>query len=1138
MTQLSPNALTVLTKRYLLRDSSTGLVIETPSDMFRRVAHHVAQAELNYGTQTDVDYWEEQFFQIMSDLEFLPNTPTLINAGKNNMCLSACFSLPVFDSMESIMDTAKLSAMVQKSGGGCGFNLSNLRPEGDVVGTTGGASCFEAGTHILTSRGLIEIQEIIPGRDKAILPDGSSHLITHLHPNDIQSVYKITLADGRTISSTISHNFFGFTSEGELSKYEVGNMINSGVDPVLAIVNVPIDEELSKDCTLHFSSKRKFLRNKNISLTIDENMAWLIGLIDGDGYINRSNRRNFVRITCNFKEQKVVEKTKSICLKCGISPRIQHQEHYGRTNIIIGSSVFVEALDSIGLLKDKSANVFIPKFIKESPISIRLAYIAGFFDSDGSNSCGRVTFKTTSNKMAEDLICLLSSVGIPSTLRHHLPSNGNKLTHRIEVIGSLGRDKFVKSVGKFIVKTNFSNTLDITRGRNLGVSFNALKAFITDPKERARLSKYVMPYNATYTSRGTLEYLYNECTNSSNKEAIYVTMNLYSVPISDIEYIGERLVFDITVENQHKYIANGILVSNSGPVSFMKIYDTVTDVVKQGATRRGANSGIMEISHPDIVQFIQCKDDGKAFQNFNISVAITDKFMDAVKNKSNFDLVNPRTGKVVKSISAEKLFDLIAEHAWKTGDPGVCFIDTVNKFNSTPHLGRITGWNPCLEQPLFDYESCTLGSINLNHYVSDSKILWDKLKSSIQTAVQFLDDVIDTNNFPDQRIAEATLKTRKIGLGIMGFADLLIKLGISYNSSNALLIAEHLMSFIDTEAAKASEALADKRGPYPAWVSCNGSLPIRNANRTTIAPTGSISIIADASGGIEPLYALFFTKNVMDGTKLVEVNQSFYQYMLDKGYSDTEIKNLSNNGYKPDPLFATAHDISPLQHVAMQAAFQKYTNSAISKTVNLPNSATVDDIKKVYMSAYDLGTKGITVYRDGSKENQVLSTKTEQSKEAVVTAPRKRLQRVQGYTEKIDTGCGHMYVTVNVDSHGPCEVFVHLGKSGACACAQLEAICRMISLSLRSGVDVTEVIEQLKGIRCPSPFWDGSHATLSCSDAIAKVLLKDLDETETKKVESKTSQGNIGGQCIDCGNILVFQEGCYSCHSCGYTKCG
>jgi len=603
----------------------------------------------------------------------------------------------------------------------------------------------------------------------------------------------------------------------------------------------------------------------------------------------------------------------------------------------------------------------------------------------------------------------------------------------------------------------------------------------------------------------------------------------------------------------------------SGPVSFMRTFDVTTDVIKQGGMRRGANMAILNVEHPDILKFIVAKEDPEALTNFNLSVAVTDKFMKAVGKGTDYNLVNPRTGEVTDKLNAKEVFNKIVDMAWRTGDPGIVFIDEINRHNPTPKLGKIESTNPCGEQPLLPFESCNLGSINLSKMVADKDgqpyIDHDKLSQTVKLAVRFLDNVIEVNQFPLPEITEIAKTTRKIGLGVMGFADMLIQLGIPYDSEQGLVMAEEIAHFISEEADKTSIELAQERGVFPAFQESIYDMPdgprFRNASRTTIAPTGSLSIIANCSSGIEPLFALSYIRHILEGEEFIEVNPYFEETAKKGGfYSPDLMKQLAEGKRLKDieevpedikMLFVTAHDISPEWHVKMQAAFQKFTDSAVSKTVNFPHEATPDDVTKVYMLAYQEGLKGITIYRDRSRDSQVLTVGEGVKKIEGKLAPRKRPKVTTGVTERVNTGCGYIYVTVNFDNRGISEVFSTLGKAGGCAAAQLEAISRLTSLALRSGIDIDSIVKQLRGIRCPSIAWEQGHAILSCADAIASVLEKyfrEKTETNEKSTNPNTSSQNPemvkswAGQCPDCGGPLIYQEGCNICLACGFTKCG
>ncbi|HYT84281.1 MAG TPA: vitamin B12-dependent ribonucleotide reductase [Gemmatimonadales bacterium] len=683
----------------------------------------------------------------------------------------------------------------------------------------------------------------------------------------------------------------------------------------------------------------------------------------------------------------------------------------------------------------------------------------------------------------------------------------------------------------------------------------------------------------------------------------------------------------------------------SGPVSFMKLYDASTDVVKQGGTRRGANMGILRVDHPDVLEFIACKDDLTQVTNFNISVAVTDAFMAALEAGTAYDLIHPRTGKVVGQLDAGEVFRRIVHGAWKTGEPGVFFIDRANHYNPVPRLGSYEATNPCGEQPLLSYDVCNLGSINVGLFVKDGAVDWDRLRTAVHLCTHFLDNVIDANKYPLEEIDDLAKRIRRIGLGIMGWADLLVRLGIPYNAEEAVALGRRLMEFIDEEAKVASEKLAEQRGVFAEW---EGSIwgpdatcardargerirpmrRLRNCNLTTVAPTGTISIIAGCSSGIEPLFAVAFMRN-QAGALMPDVNEEFIAIARREGwYSDALMQQIAEAGHihfdavpaKWQRVFVTAHDVMPEWHIQMQAAFQAFTDSAISKTCNFSNDATEDYVEQIYRYAYQLGCKGVTVYRDGAREMQVLSTGSTAKKvqeqagqggggggggslaealgriaeletELARTraqlhdveaenlqrrAKRSRPDLLKGSTRRVETPLGTMYVTITEDDKGqPFEVFISLGKAGGALMADVEAVGRLISLALRSGIPLKEIYRQLRGISSDRAVGLGPNKVLSVPDAIGIAFEKWMQDKQGVQQDllgappppAPAALGGLPpavasrdvvagpagdaalrvvrgpdqdflGACPDCGSQLAFIEGCAKCHVCGYSECG
>ncbi len=677
----------------------------------------------------------------------------------------------------------------------------------------------------------------------------------------------------------------------------------------------------------------------------------------------------------------------------------------------------------------------------------------------------------------------------------------------------------------------------------------------------------------------------------------------------------------------------------SGPVSFLRVFNAATESIKQGGTRRGANMGILRVDHPDVMEFIRCKaelddlnkpiyesvasllpDDNvrsylktllldKQIANFNISVAITDRFMEALEKGKDYELIAPHSGEVTGRLSAKEVFEEIVERAWCTGDPGLIFIDRINlsPANPVPTIETIESTNPCGEQPLAPWDACNLGSINLGKFVlpDSSDVDWESLRGVTHQAVHFLDNVVQTNPYTLKPIYDEVSKNRRIGLGVMGWADMLFKLKVPYNSEEAIALAEKIMKFINEEGHMESQNLARVRGPFPNWANSiyaeesspsfkgrpqspvyTGGKPIRNSTVTTIAPTGTISIIGDCSSGIEPVFALAYihkAKGAGDQMRYLTIaNRTFTEIGRTQGfYNDVLAQKVMDHGSVLgiddvpsdwQKVFVTAPEIEPVWHVRMQAAFQKYTDNGVSKTINLPNCATRDDVRNAYVLAWQTGCNGITVYRDGSKGSQVLNVSSSlkpangESQDTVVSRP----MILRGRTYKVQTPVGEAFITINRDEKDqPFEVFVTVGKGGMHTMADAEAMGRLVSLSLRVArtgnvVDpktvAQKIVQQLRGIGGASHVGFGKNRIMSLADAIAKVLAEDLaqsfpaenvetiplnltsnGDSQTVDPQSVTDalQPNIQADlCPECGSVsFVMEEGCKKCHSCGYSMC-
>jgi ribonucleoside-diphosphate reductase alpha chain len=613
----------------------------------------------------------------------------------------------------------------------------------------------------------------------------------------------------------------------------------------------------------------------------------------------------------------------------------------------------------------------------------------------------------------------------------------------------------------------------------------------------------------------------------------------------------------------------------SGPVSFLRVFNSATEAVKQGGTRRGANMGILKVDHPDILEFIDCKLDG-GITNFNISVAATDTFMDALAAGTEYDLINPHTGQPTGQLSAKEVFDRIVRAAWRTGDPGMVFIDRINASpaNPTPEIGMVEATNPCGEQPLLPNEACNLGSLNVSKFArrgedGEWSIDWDEMERVVRLAVRFLDDVIEMNPYPLPEIDATVKANRRIGLGIMGWADLLFTMGLPYDSQEAIDLADRLMAFVKEQSHDQSAKLAEERGPFPNWSRSiyKNERPLRNSTVTTIAPTGTISMIAGCSSGVEPIFALAFEHRVKqpDGERVLTfVNETFERIARERGFfSDALMQEVAKRGSLhgipgvPDEaarVFKTSHEIAFEWHVRHQAAFQRYTDNGVSKTINLPNEATEADVARAYTLAWELGCLGITVFRDGCKGEQVLTVgvgKREKAAPPSVAAPaviRPRPRSLKGSTYRTETPIGTAFITVNeTTDNDPFEVFVQVGKGGSDTMAVAEALGRLISLVLRLPSPLSaqrrleEVISQLSRIGGGQPTGFGPAKILSLPDALARTLAEHIGQVKpTPELPVAVSNGRkqIGDLCKECGQAtFIYEEGCKKCLSCGFNEC-
>ncbi|MHA2297344.1 MAG: ribonucleotide reductase N-terminal alpha domain-containing protein [Candidatus Hodarchaeales archaeon] len=1674
---LTENAIKVLERRYLTKDKNRK-VIETPKEMFRRVANNIAEAGKKYGeTEAERAETAEQFYQMMARLEFLPNSPTLMNAGRVLQQLSACFVLPIEDSMESIFDGVKNTALIHKSGGGC--VAKGTRTYTTFCGLQNIERIYDHFSAIYAHT-KIKNADVIDISDEGIQTLSFERNTGKIRLKPILKVWKFHIDKEETIKIiTEGKSQITTSSWHPFFTWDAGNIVEKRADEIkagefLIISNGSIMEQWP------------FLEYHSIgNFTLNEEFAYFLGLVHTDGSLGnfRNTKTGWTGLRLRFYtlDEVLLESYLDILEKLTGKRYSTQIDPRNDVKIVICydrrlNNAIKEANQNI--VGKKSNRIRIPEQVFKSPISVIGSYLAAVIDGDGHvmKSKKEIQISTGSRDFAEDLNCLLSVFGIKSRLRIREDSRckNESITYETCISGIEDFERlasitlpYLKSVEK---KRRIEGYLRTTHSSvSCQLDFNLIEPILN----RVGINTKTTTFWRKSVQIGTKQFflarwkeknlinthkvlnLLKELLTSyervlGEKDRSYLQMLLKVLPsiirVKEVCRGGTNEFYDFTVEETNNYLAGndalfvvhntGFSFSNlrpkdsvvgstggiaSGPVSFMKVYNAATETVKQGGTRRGANIGILRADHPDIVEFITCKDDPMEMNNFNISVALTNDFLEAVRNGQKYSLVDPKTKAIARKQDANEIFNLIVSQAWKNGEPGIIFIDKINAANPVPHVGKIEATNPCLtgdtlvatadgrsavsikqlaeegkdipvftegnngklavrfmrrprltgknvpvykitldsgdiikatanhifylrdrrekrtdelipgdslhlftkvlqfqrgkftvnlhkrywrmfnrgnseksehtliarffhnneepisddyvvhhidynsennspenlkimsvsdhdlhhkeskkgknnpiykikadplkweaykasnpfyntsgennsrygvevseetrkkigasmkrvyegnpqqrqllselslekwndpeyrekaergfhqralkkleeckqktdlkcfldgnsvlvekicescgktfaisfsrreishcskecfmkyfnadnetitkrtkgvrktysilaeekrekqvqsylelkgqlnreplkkewekkckqssvpyrlgtefgfktyrdlkntasiynhkviqveyvgeedvyngtvdefhsffiggfeektgerrkvrfvktrncgEQPLLPMESCNLGSVNLAKFEKNGMLDWDRLSSTVHLAVKFLDNVIDVNKYPLVDIEEHTLANRKIGLGIMGFADLLIRLKIPYNSPKAISMAKKVIKFINDESKKSSAFLAEERGVFPNWTGSaydKRGIKMRNATTTTIAPTGTISIIAGASSGIEPHFALAYTRTVMDNDRLLEVNPYLKDVLKAFDLYNNEIlEKIAETGtltkVKEIPeeirhIFKTAHDLTTEDHVRMQAAFQEYTDNAVSKTINMPNEATKEDVRNAYLLAHELGCKGLTVYRDGSRSHQVLTTKSKEKEKTRTAAtdvksPRPRPDMTIGATIKMNTGCGRLYITINEDEHGLCEVFASMGKSGGCAASQSEATGRLVSLALRSGLEVDAIIKQLRGIRCPSPSWgNGGGATLSCSDAISKALERYIKQRKVdvyERFRENISDKNINGkapECPDCGELVEYESGCVVCKNCGYSEC-
>src|SRR5437660_1426496 len=1093
--KLSENALRVLQKRYLKKDDK-GRVIETPKELFARVAWNLAQAERNYGaTEAQVEETARRFFRIISTLEFLPNSPTLMNAGLELQLLSACFVLPVDDSLVGIFDALKQQALIHQGGGGTGFAFSRLRPKGDFVKSTMGVASgpvsfmkiFDAATQTVKQGGCISVDSLLRTseglkplgrllnspplgenftRDRVFDGKDYSHALI-AQDNGPAEIYSIETELGLRIGVTYNHALAVVEKSGEIVWREAQDLKEGDWLVIVKGGHLGLDKPL-----LPLGGQHPNATRIRVPAEMNSDLSELLGLYMADGCTSSGGR--FI-ITVGTVDIEVMERIRILMDKIfGLAPnRITEGEGGGYVDIQFQSRDLVRWMERLGWVKGSSPNAFVPSAVLTGSADTARAFLRGLFEGDGHlhSGSGYPSFSTTSERLAIEAQQLLLSLGVVArrgTSRNRERALGHRTVHTLSMVGEHSVRTLSEEIGFVSDRKQerlelgprpMVNTSDVIpnqagvlrssysfvgRGSGPGRSrrganrrlYRALMHYISEEHPRALPRKRLVALMKRFPEIGGNEHL--RAMSDVSKVYTHITaIRPDRAPTADLEVPGPA-----------SFVANGVLVHNK---------------------RRGANMGILRVDHPDILEFITCKDRTTEITNFNISVAITDKFMESVLARTSYDLVNPRDQRVVGQLDAREVLDKIAFQAWKNGEPGLFFIDENNRRQPTPHVADMEATNPCGEQPLLPYESCNLGSIDLARHMKRSRtgggeVDWKKLEGTIRTTVRLLDDVIDMNANPVKQIEEMTYATRKIGLG----------------------------------------------------------------------------------------------------------SKDIVKKILENHGTPRGLKEVAEKWQR---VVATAHEVPAEWHVRMQAAFQDACDAAVSKTINMPREATVEDVKKAYLLAYDLHCKGITVYRDGSREDQVLNIgvaesgkptemRVEVPPEPAALRPRPRPDVITGRTQKILTGYGALYVTVNEDEKGLFEVFAQIGRGGGYTASFTEGIARLVSLCLRSGVPVDEIIDQLEGIRSPRIAVDHGERVYSIPDAIAKAIKRHIGMQKTGVQPPVETFDELGGavetdvelekesrdaaellrkglnpECPECGKSLVFEEGCVKCHACGYSEC-
>ena len=1133
--QMSSNARIVLEKRYLKKDK-TGKNIESPQDLYWRVASNISQADRLYEKNPLLEKTASEFYSLMAEQKFMPNSPTLRGAGRAMQQLSACFVLPIDDSLESIMTTLKNACHIFKTGGGCGYSFSRLRPRADVISTTGNNAGGPVGFMRVYNATVGEITQggVRMGANMGMLrsdhPDIEEFISCKTDMVSLTNFNISVSADDKfmqAVEENTDYDLINPRTKLAMKKIKARDVFNKmcenawkNGDPGMIFIDRVNNSTSNPVKSIGLVEATNPCLSKNTWVMTDQGARQIKNIIGKptklalDGKFYQTSSKGFFQT--GIKQLYQLKTKHGYCIQATANHLIKTQSGWKKVNEITKSDFIL--LSQQQSLDWKGAGNF------------GEGYLLGLFVGNGTIKKNKAVISVWGENNTKKIKQIATLAA-------------NSLPHRADF------QRFVKVKDR--TESRFKLKSVYLLAKKYGLKYG--HKIITPAIEQSGVKFYQGFLKAFFDSDGTII--------GNLKKGISVRLsqsnlkNLYSA-----QRMLSRLGIISKIYPNQRGAEKKLMPDGKGGKKLYHIKSQHELVISQQNI----------FAFKKMVGFFDEQKSQRLKQ-------LTQSFK-RLPNKENFL-------SAVSVITAKK-----TEDVYDVEVPGV------NAFEANGLIAH-----NCGEQPLLPNESCVLGSINLAKFVKNKTIDWDELKKTTLTAQHFLDNVIDMNRYVVPKIEQMTKSLRRTGLGVMGFADMLIKLGFAYNSPEGIQIGEKVMDFINTNARQASEKLAQKRGAYPYFKDSDdyarGSAPVRNVARTTIAPTGTISVIADCSSGIEPIFALVHKRKSIwdkDGAKieLLVVDKQFENMMREQGIYSEEIMNqisdtgsVAHNENVPEDLrkiFITAHDLEPSDHIKIQVAFQKNVDNAISKTINFPNSATIDDVKEAYLMAYQMGCKGITIYRDGSRDLQVLTVGSKDKSAGEISdapapssvEPRQRPAVVVGTTEKIATGMGNLFITVNEDKEGLFEVFAQIGKSGGDAGALVEAIARMISIALRSRVPVDIIIEQLKGIRGSNPVWHNGELILSPPDALGKALerylarqkelnlvwkngnknekqsaqevkqaLEEKIEPEknestkvtTHKVPSTQNQINL---CPECGDTMIYEEGCVKCPGCKLTKCG